>query len=137
VVKSWAELFYIEVLLLVVFVLVFSVVDSYFDTSNSLNYLSAIGLNTLFLLSGSLSILLSFIVFFFFFERKFSDKTNVIFSYILSSFCLYFLKYILIVSYDVMFAIESLIIAGEVLFFAWPIYYITQVLREYGRGFQH
>jgi len=122
-------------LLLLLFI--YSGMDTYFDNSGSLSFISGLGLNVLFLLCCLISLLLSFGLFMLHFDGRFSDKNSTIFSLLLSFTFSYLGKTLLISSYGLVFVFEPIIITGELLLMALPLYFAHKTLKEFGEGFKN
>jgi len=127
---------------LLLLLMIYSGIDTYFDISGldgsgTLGFISAMGMNLLFLLFSIISILIAYAIFFLGFDRHFSDRKNATFALVLSTVFVYIMKSLLINSYGIVFALEPVIIIAETSLMGFPVFIVFTILKDYGKGFLH
>lgn len=119
----------------------FSGIDFYFDSASMITLSEAIEMNTIFTISGGVSMLVIFIILMSnettvmkFFKE---DSSVVIFNIVLSIIIMYFVKNYLISKYELVFNYPNLIILSQLVLMMVIPYTANRFIRAFGKAFAH
>ena len=134
--SSFFTLFVMLFMVLMFITLGLAGMDSYLDRSNTLGFVSALGLNLTFSLLSMLFIIIAMVISFSidFFD---GDTKNTLFAFSLALVGMAFLKYALLAYYAVVLTFPLLLIFLNLILMMIPPYILYKALEEYGKGFMH